>query len=141
MKKLLSVVLCLTMALSLLAFGASAEEKVKLVLWDSLTSETDNEAIKKMNDLFMAEHPNVTIERVVKTTDVLSETLKAAFMSGNGPDVIYGEAGIGDDGDYVKAGYLLNLNDAYEQYGWNDKLVAASKDVPSANGFVWGVGH
>ena len=79
MKKLLSVVLCLTMALSLLAFGASAEEKVKLVLWDSLTSETDNEAIKKMNDLFMAEHPNVTIERVVKTTDVLSETLKAAF--------------------------------------------------------------
>mgnify|MGYP001361012852 CR=1 FL=1 len=142
-KKLLAFLLCLTMVFSFMVVSAGAESnnQITLTLWDSLSSDADNAAMNKMNALFMKQNPNITIERVVKTTDVLSETLKAAFMGGDAPDVIYGEAGIGDDGDYVKAGYLLDLTDAYKTYGWNDKLVSSSKDVPSANGFVWGVGN
>ena len=79
--------------------------------------------------------------RVPKELSTLGETLKAAFMAGDAPDVIYLEAGIGTVGNYVKAGYYEDLTNAYDEYGWKDNLMSACWEIPSADNFIWGVGN
>ena len=140
MKKLLTLVLCLAMALTMVSF-ASADETVELLVWDTFTSDQMVEAIEAINAAFMEKYPNVKITRVGKDLDAMSQTLKAAFMSGEGPDVIYHEMGIGEMGDYVKAGYLMNLKDTYVEKGWDKTLMSVSSEVPSVGDFIYGVGH
>jgi len=114
--------------------------QTKLVVWDTHTGDIMHNASEEINNLFQKNY-NVAIERVSKSTDAMDETLKAAFMSGDAPDVIYHEMGIGEIGSYVKAGYLLNLADTYEKRGWYDKLVPVSYQVPSVGNIIYGVGH
>jgi len=142
MKKLVATLLCLILAVSMTAVTASAaDEQITLLVWDTFTSDSMRAGIETINQMFMDAYPNVTIEHLSKDLDSMSQTLKPAFMSGDAPDVIYHEMGISEMGDYVKAGYLMNLSDAYAQYGWNDTLMSVSKAVPSVGDFVYGVGH
>ncbi len=119
--------------------GSSAEE-VKLVVWDEFTEGTMNEANEMMIKKFEEEYPNVKVERVTKSMDILAETLKGAFLAGNAPDVFYYEQGIGANAGFLKGGYLLNLADAYKEYGWDRNLSPAASTTGSVGGFIYGVG-
>jgi raffinose/stachyose/melibiose transport system substrate-binding protein len=142
MKKLVATLLCLILMLSMTTLTAVAQdEKTTLLVWDTFTSDSMRNGIETINQMFMDAHPNVTIEHVSKDLDSMAQTLKPAFMSGDAPDVIYHEMGIGEMGDYVKADYLMNLKDAYTEYGWNDTLMSVSSEVPSVGDFIYGVGH
>ena len=142
MKKLIAALLCLVLILSMTSLTAFAQdEKTTLLVWDTFTDDCMRSGIETINQMFMEAHPDVTIEHLGKDLDSMAQTLKPAFMSGDAPDVIYHEMGIGEMGDYVKAGYLMNLADAYVDYGWNDTIMSVSKEVPSVGDFVYGVGH
>lgn len=113
----------------------------KVVAWDTFTAGALNEANSQVIEAFKAKYPDVQMERIVKELGTMGETLKAAFMAGNAPDVLYYEGGIGTVGSYVKAGYLQKLNDAYEKFGWKDTLMSAAWEVPSVGDYIYGVGN
>jgi raffinose/stachyose/melibiose transport system substrate-binding protein len=120
---------------------ANVEEKqIKLVVWDEFTEGTMNDANELMIDMFEEQYPNVTVERVPKSMDILAETLKGAFLAGDAPDVFYYEQGIGACGGFLKGGYLLNLPAAYEEYGWNKNLSPAASATGRIGDYIYGVG-
>ena len=121
--------------------NSNQNEKIELKVWDTFTSDAQKGASAAVNKAFETKYPNIKVTQVSKELDALTQTLKAAFMSGNAPDVIYAESGIGDDGSYLKAGYLLNLTDAFKTYGWDTKLMGASKSVPTVGNITYAVGN
>lgn len=120
---------------------ARAEDEVTLTIWDTFIDGSLGAAQEQIVEDFQAANPNIKIERVPKELTSLGETLKAAFMSGDAPDIVYLEAGIGTVGNYVKAGYYEDLTPVYDEYGWKDSLMSACWEIPSADNFIWGVGH
>lgn len=118
-----------------------SSEQVTLTIWDTFVDGSLGKAQEDIIAAYQEAHPNVTVERVAKEGSTLSETLKAAFMSGDAPDLVYYEAGIGTVGNYVKAGYYEDLTRAYEEYGWKESIMSACWEIPSADGYVWGVGN
>lgn len=118
-----------------------SSEQVTLTIWDTFVDGSLGQAQEDIIAAYQEAHPNVTVERVAKDGATLSETLKAAFMSGDAPDLVYYEAGIGTVGNYVKAGYYEDLASVYDEYGWKDNIMSACWEIPSADGYVWGVGN
>lgn len=123
------------------ASKAESSEPVTLTIWDTFVDGSLGKAQEDIIAAYQEAHPNVTVERVAKEGSTLSETLKAAFMSGDAPDLVYYEAGIGTVGNYVKAGYYEDLTSVYDEYGWKDSIMSACWEIPSADGYVWGVGN
>lgn len=119
----------------------AAQEQTTLEIWDMFTDGSLAAAQEAVIAKFEKENPNIKIERVPKDQATLEETLRAAFMAGDAPDIIYLEAGIGSAGTYVQAGYYEDLTEAYEEYGWKDTLMSACWEIPSADNFIWGVGN
>lgn len=141
-KRFLAGMLAAAMAVSMVPVSAvNAEEQVTLKIWDMFVDGTLAAAQEEVVAAFEAANPNIKIERVPKDQLALEETLKAAFMAGDAPDIIYLEAGIGSAGKYVQAGYYEDLTAIYEEYGWTDNLMSACWEIPSADNFIWGVGH
>lgn len=118
-----------------------SSEQVTLTIWDTFVDGSLGQAQEDIITAYQEAHPNVTVERVAKDLSTLSETLKAAFMSGDAPDLVYYEAEIGTVGNYVKAGYYEDLASVYDEYGWKDNIMSACWEIPSADGYVWGVGN
>jgi len=148
LKKRMGLLLLISMFVTLIVSGCSGgstsaggEETITLTVWDTFTGDAQKNASAAINKAFEAAHPNVKINQVSKTPDALDQTLKAAFMSGTAPDVIYNEAGIGAAGDYVKADHLLNLSDAFDSYGWNEDLVPVAKSIPTVGEITFAVGN
>lgn len=121
--------------------GAASGEQVTLTIWDTFVDGSLGKAQEDIIAAYQAAHPEVKVERVPKELVSLGETLKAAFMSGDAPDLIYLEAGIGTVGNYVKAGYYQDLTEVYEKYGWKNSIMSACWEIPSADNFIWGVGN
>jgi raffinose/stachyose/melibiose transport system substrate-binding protein len=139
---MLSVIMAASMAMAVVPANlACAEEEVTLTIWDTFVDGELGTAQEDIVAAFEEANPNIKVERVPKELTTLGETLKAAFMSGDAPDLVYLEAGIGTVGNYVKAGYYENLTEAYEEYGWKDNLMSACWEIPSADNFIWGVGN
>ena len=115
-----------------------SSEQVTLTIWDTFVDGSLGQAQEDIITAYQEAHPNVTVERVAKDLSTLSETLKAAFMSGDAPDLVYYEAGIVTVGNYVKAGCYEDLASVYDEYGWKDNIMSACWEIPSADGYVWG---
>ena len=116
-------------------------EEITLTIWDTFVDGSLGKAQEDIIAAYQAAHPEVKVERVAKEGSTLSETLKAAFMGGDAPDIVYYEAGIGTVGNYVKAGYYQDLTDTYEKSGWKNSIMSACWEIPSADNFIWGVGN
>ena len=115
MKKLLSMLLCLTLLVS----GASlavAEEQTTLTVacWD-LTTTTYYEAIKTA---YEAANPNVTIEWV----DLASQdynTIASTMLAGGDTTDLFCVKELSDMQNWVKAGYLASFTDYIAQNGYD----------------------
>lgn len=141
MKKKICFILAIGLVFGAMASANAVKPSITLVVWDTFTSEAMRDGIEKINEMFMDEYPNVKIERVAKDLDSMAQTLKPAFMSGDAPDVIYHEMGIGEMGDYVKAGYLMDLSKAYDEFNWHETLMSVASSVPSVGDIIFGVGN
>ncbi len=97
---------------------ASSGEQVTLTIWDTFVDGSLGKAQEDIIAAYQAAHPEVKVERVAKEGSTLSETLKAAFMGGDAPDIV-----------------------SYEKFGWKDSIMSACWEIPSADNFVWGVGN
>lgn len=108
MKKLLALVLSLTMLFSVVAVAnAEGEKTVIRVTWWGEVSENDAEVqmIKKFN----AEHSDIEVQYDVVPGDGYGDRLLTSFSSGEGYDIF--ASGEGDFYKWVGANMPLSLND------------------------------
>ena len=89
------------------------------------------------------EEANPDIEIVIETlnTDVMRDIAKPTMEAGEGPDLIYYDAGPGYAGILANAGLLLPLDAAYEANNWDERLISISRAWTTFGGQVYGVGH
>lgn len=116
-------------------------KQITITVWDQFTDNEGKAAAELVTRMFEKEYPNVKVERSAKSADDIFNVLRPAFMSGDAPDVIYGEMGTGWAGPFFKAGYLLDLTDVWKARGWDAKLSATAKIIPTVKGWTYGVGH
>lgn len=90
---------------------------------------------------FEASHPGVKVNRVTMQLDDLSVKLPSALGTNSGPDLVYGDVSPQFLGAYVKSDRILDLDSAYADRGWNDRVYPWAKARTSYNDKVYAVGH
>ena len=117
--------------------GAPAPEVVELLVWDQF-QETSN-VVDELMANFVEANPDISIQREAQPN--MRDILKTALDGGVGPDVMYYDTGPGFAGVLARAGLLLALDEAYDQFGWNERIFPLAKERASFDGKAYGIGH
>ena len=96
-------------------------EEIVLEVWNNFTDETRQQAYLDAVAIFEAANPNVTVTSSSYEFEQLISNSKLAFDSGTAPDVMYTYPGGSSADILVEAGYLVDLSDAIESYGWAER--------------------
>lgn len=137
MKKMLALLLVMSLLCGLTSVVASAEEKIHLTAWfETAFKGIDDPAaegaeygdfMRYVADLYMQEHPEVEIEVVVIAGQERSAKLAVAIQSNEMPDLMF------DTHfslmDFAHAGLLLPLNDIVTDEDMEDIPEAVWKNV------------
>lgn len=120
MKKLLALVLCLTMLCSVVAVaGADGEKTIIRVTWWGEVAEHDAEVM--MIEKFNAEHDDIEVKYDVVPGDGYGDRLLTSFSSGEGYDIF--ASGEGDFYKWVGASMPLSLNELIANDAeWNNEM-------------------
>lgn len=100
---------------------SDAEEQT-LVVWDQEVRGGQNEQMERLNEAFMEEYPNITIDRVTQSNDDLQATLRLALTGDDAPDIAQTNNARSQMGQFVGSGQILALDDYAEAYGWADRF-------------------
>ena len=116
---------------------------VTLKVVSSEGSGGPRDAIKELTTQFEAKYPNVTVD--VQFRDFAS-WIKQARLTAAGddpPDVFAGNQGYQLDGELVKAGLIMPLDDYAEAYGWTDSFTEETLQqfMWSEDGSTFGEGN
>ncbi len=151
-KKLLAATLCIAMAAtSLVGCGGSNDstkesdtkqssekssdgEKVELTIWE--TSRNKDDWYTSMEKKFLEEHPNITLNKVVKEGDPGNEFYQAV-ASGTAPDLINCSFTMMDS--YITSGILEPLNKYTDQWDEWGNFTKEYVDMFTKDGNIYGV--
>lgn len=151
-KKLLAAMLCVAMAAtSLVGCGGSGdsgkdtdtakssekgsdEEKVELTIWE--TSRNKDDWYTSMEKKFLEEHPNITLNKVVKEGDLGNEFYQAV-ASGTAPDLVNCSFTMMDS--YITSGILEPLNQYTDEWDEWGNFTKEYVDMFTKDGKVYGV--
>ena len=105
------------------------------------------EAIKQLTKEFEAKYPNVTVQVSFRDFSSWIKQAKLAAASDKPPDVFAGNQGYQLDGELVKAGLILPLNEYAKAYGWDKSYTPETLQQFSwsddgktfGKGTLWGV--
>ncbi len=119
--------------------AAVSNEPVKLVLW-STGDDNDVKILGEAARLFMAKHPNVTVEiQPISWSDAHAKMLAAA-TSGTGPDIITG--GLSWGIEFGKLGGMIDMKAQYPELEAEIEKIAHPQvmaSIKSPEGEVYGV--
>jgi raffinose/stachyose/melibiose transport system substrate-binding protein len=120
-KKTVFLLFCILLSTSLFAAGqqeaegtgAAEAEEITLVVWDFKYGEEEGAGppFRKMDQMFMEAHPNVTIEHVAQPHDQYYEIIRAAVSAQEGPDVAMFHA---EQRAYEMADFMVTLDNYVE---------------------------
>lgn len=151
-KKLLAAMLCVAMAAtSLVGCGGSGDsgkdtdtakssekgsdkEKVELTIWE--TSRNKDDWYTSMEKKFLEEHPNITLNKVVKEGDPGNEFYQAV-ASGTAPDLVNCSFTMMDS--YITSGILEPLNQYTDEWDEWGNFTKEYVDMFTKDGKVYGV--
>ena len=151
-KKLLAAMPCVAMAAtSLVGCGGSGdsgkdtdtakssekgsdEEKVELTIWE--TSRNKDDWYTSMEKKFLEEHPNITLNKVVKEGDPGNEFYQAV-ASGTAPDLVNCSFTMMDS--YITSGILEPLNQYTDEWDEWGNFTKEYVDMFTKDGKVYGV--
>lgn len=161
MKKVLSVLLCLSVILALLA-GCSKDqpgggndtpntpdtpdtsdtpnvstERQTITMWFWGTSDYQREAMDK----YLIEGFNNSQDKYTLTVEYrasVDNDVAVALSGGAGPDIVYG-SGPAFVAGYAAEGLFVNLDSYSEQYGWKNRLVGSYYDLCSIDGSLYSI--
>ena len=131
----------LVLVFALLGTAFAQDDMVQIVYWDEPQSPGAEVVINQIIANFEAANPGVDVVREVIGWEVMRDIARTTIEAGEGPDIMYYDAGPGYMGILATAGLLYPLDDAYESYGWDDRLVPTSREFTTFDGSVYGVGH
>jgi raffinose/stachyose/melibiose transport system substrate-binding protein len=92
---------------------------VTLTVVSSEGSGGPRDAIKELTKQFEQKYPNVTVKVSFRDFATWIKQAKLAASSDNPPDVFAGNQGYQLDGELVKAGLILPLDEYAKAYGWD----------------------
>ena len=139
-KRFLASALCLSMTASALAgsgltvFAEEEKEPVELTLW--VTSRNEDDWKLAFEEEFLAEHPWITLNKIVKEGDPGNEFYQGV-AAGNAPDLVNCSFTMMDT--YMKSGILEPLNaytDNWDEWG---NFTKEYVDMFTLDGNVYGV--
>lgn len=151
-KKLLAAMLCVAMAATSLvgcdgsgdsgkdtdtaksSEKGSDEEKVELTIWE--TSRNKDDWYTSMEKKFLEEHPNITLNKVVKEGDPGNEFYQAV-ASGTAPDLVNCSFTMMDS--YITSGILEPLNQYTDKWDEWGNFTKEYVDMFTKDGKVYGV--
>ena len=114
------------------ATPTASAEAITLTFWDLEEGGGATKARAALIAEFEASHPNIKVNRVVKSFDDLNATVKFALQGREAPDIAAVNQGFTVMGALV-TGKLIEPLDAYAtKYGWKDRIPAG---VLSLNSF------
>lgn len=139
-KRFLASALCLSMTASALAgsgltvFAEEEKEPVELTLW--VTSRNEDDWKLAFEEEFLAEHPWITLNKIVKEGDPGNEFYQGV-AAGNAPDLVNCSFTMMDS--YMTSGILEPLNTYVE--GWDEwsSFTQEYVDMFTKDGTVYGV--
>ncbi len=112
-------------------FLASTVQAEELKFWMVTPSNPlAADALNEIADSFNKQTDGSTIKIEGRSIDQHKASLRIAATSGLSPDVFFSWAGYGLGGEYVRAGLSAPLNEYYEKYNWQEKL------LPTATAFA-----
>jgi raffinose/stachyose/melibiose transport system substrate-binding protein len=116
---------------------------IVLTVWDQEVRGGQSEQIEELNAAFEEAYPNITIERVSRSTDDLRTTLRLALSGDDAPDVVQANNGRAEMGQYVASSLLVPLDDYAEEYGWFERFPDSVRALAmySDDGAVYGEGN
>lgn len=140
MKKLFALLLAAAMLLSLVSAFAEEEEEITLTMWCIATeSDANRPAYEAAIAAFEAAHPNIHIEWEAFENESYKTKIKAAMSDPDTlPDIFFTWAGA-FLGDFVSAGNVYCLNDAYQAYAEQLPEVMLQNASYGADGDHYGV--
>jgi raffinose/stachyose/melibiose transport system substrate-binding protein len=99
---------------------------VEITMW-TLTFEAEREdIIKEIADEFEANNPGIIINIEPRAVDAHKDAMRVTIGSAGAPDIYFMWAGLGLGGEFVLAGASAPLDEAYAEYGWDDRFVEAA---------------
>ncbi len=119
--------------------AAPAGEKVQILFWDQFQEVSDQ--MDAVVAEFNAAHPNIEVVREAYEANALRGVIKTALDSGTGPDIFYYDLGPGFAGVLAKAGLLMPLDDAYAEYGWDQRIYDWTRQRAVFDGKSYGVAN
>jgi raffinose/stachyose/melibiose transport system substrate-binding protein len=121
----------------------AAAGDVTLTVWDQEVRGGQAAQIKRLNQAFQEQYPNVTIKRVARSFEDLNKTLKLAVSGPRAPDVVQANQGRPVMGTLVKGGLLEPLDPYAEVFGWGDRYSDLLLDLNrfSSDGATFGDGN
>lgn len=102
-----------------------------LTVWDQEVRGGQAEQIEALNAAFHEAYPNITIERVSRSTEDLETTLRLALTGDDAPDVVQVNNNRANMGQYVGADLLTPLDDYAEAYGWTERFPESVRSLAS----------
>ncbi|QJD86204.1 ABC transporter substrate-binding protein [Cohnella herbarum] len=104
----------------------SSKEKIKLTVTSSMTDEARMKLMDETIKVFNKKRPDVEIEFSPSPWSQYAQTLKLAFSSDSGQDVVY----VDDNMQQMlqKNNYLMDITDAVNSKGWVDKQLPGAVD-------------
>ncbi len=119
-----------------------AQDPVQILFWDQVYgNEAQEAAMAQIIANFEEANPGIEIVLETLNTDVMRDIAKPSIEAGEGPDIIYYDAGPGYAGILANAGLLLPLDEAYAANNWDERLIPISRAWTTFGGQVYGVGH
>ena len=117
--------------------------EITLTVWDQEVRGGQAAQIEQLNAAFEEQYPNITIDRVSRSTDDLRTTLRLALTGDDAPDVVQANNGRPEMGQYVASDLLVPLDPYAEAYGWTDRFPASIRALASYSddGSVYGEGQ
>jgi raffinose/stachyose/melibiose transport system substrate-binding protein len=105
----------------------SAFSDTVLAAWDKAVAD------------FEAANPDIKITLEGRAVDAHKDAMRVAAGTDGFPDIFFNWAGLGLGGEMVNLGVSAPLDEAYEQYGWNDRFLGAALAKTQYNGQQHGV--
>jgi raffinose/stachyose/melibiose transport system substrate-binding protein len=117
--------------------AAPAAEKVSLLVWDGFQAQSD--IVDELVSMFNEANPEIEITREAQPN--MRDILKTSLDGGVGPHIMYYDTGPGFAGVLARADLLLPLDEAYDQFGWTERIFPIARERTTFDGRIYGIGH
>jgi raffinose/stachyose/melibiose transport system substrate-binding protein len=110
----------LIMLLLVMSGAVIAQDEVVTVTWWTQDYVDIDQITTTLIEPFEAEYPNINLEITAQVE--INETLRTALAAGEAPDIME-TPGASFIAEFLRSGLILDLAEASEQFGWEEKLL------------------